>query len=269
MPATPAAARTWAAPPLTRPSAMFSAIDREKRNPSCGTYPRPARRDASGISVTSRPSTKSVPTGGSQSRASRSPSVDLPLPVGPTTATVSPGPTSKLTSRSAGARYNRAGSRLSQATLDECRAHGPRYNNLLDAVHRGQAAAHDRERPAERDRRPGEVREIAVERDERAEAQAAVHDGSAARPEHDERTDARDQPHQGRESGLGPREGEAQAQVFPVGPTKVGARARLERVRAHHGHAAQIFLDSLRQDAELILGCLRPVVDLQVEAPRQ
>src|SRR2546428_382761 len=104
MPATLAAARTWAAPPLSRPRAMFSAIDREKRNPSCGTYPRPARRDASGISVTSRPSTKSVPTGGSQSRASRSPSVDLPLPVGPTTATVSPGPTSKLTSRSAGAR---------------------------------------------------------------------------------------------------------------------------------------------------------------------
>ncbi len=30
--------------------------------------------------------------------------MDLPLPVGPTTATVSPGPTSKLTSRSAGAR---------------------------------------------------------------------------------------------------------------------------------------------------------------------
>src|SRR5437867_1390934 len=104
MPATLAAARTWAAPPLSRPRAMFSAIDREKRNPSCGTYPRPARRDASGISVTSRPSTRSVPTGGSQSRASRSPSVDLPLPVGPTTATFSPGTTSKLTSRSAGAR---------------------------------------------------------------------------------------------------------------------------------------------------------------------
>ncbi len=45
-----------------------------------------------------------VPGGGSQSRASRSPRVDLPLPVGPTTATVSPGATSKLTSRSAGAR---------------------------------------------------------------------------------------------------------------------------------------------------------------------
>src|SRR5438445_539712 len=59
--------------------------------------PRPRR-------VTSCSPMKTVPGAGSQSRARRSPSVDLPLPVGPTTATVSPAPTVKLTPRSAGGR---------------------------------------------------------------------------------------------------------------------------------------------------------------------
>src|SRR5438876_8749706 len=57
-----------------------------------------------GSPATSRSPTRTVPGGASQSLARRSPSVDLPLPVGPTTATVSPAPTLKLTPRSAGGR---------------------------------------------------------------------------------------------------------------------------------------------------------------------
>src|SRR6059036_689949 len=57
-----------------------------------------------GSPATSHSPTRTVPGGASQSLARRSPSVDLPLPVGPTTATVSPAPTLKLTPRSAGGR---------------------------------------------------------------------------------------------------------------------------------------------------------------------
>src|SRR5712691_11022410 len=54
--------------------------------------------------VTSRSPRNTLPAGGSHNRASTRPSVVLPLPVGPTTATVSPGATSKLTPFSTGTR---------------------------------------------------------------------------------------------------------------------------------------------------------------------
>src|SRR5712691_4522949 len=62
---------------------------------------------------------KTVPGAGSQSRARRSPSVDLPLPVGPTTATVSPAPTAKLTPRSAGGRPSYANVKFSNRIAGE------------------------------------------------------------------------------------------------------------------------------------------------------
>ena len=75
---------------VSSPKAMLSANVSEKRNGSCGTKPIDPRRRASGISRTSTPSTKTVPGGGSWSRASRLMSVDFPDPVTPTTATVWP-----------------------------------------------------------------------------------------------------------------------------------------------------------------------------------
>jgi hypothetical protein len=118
----------------------------------------------------------------------------------------------------------------------------------------------------ERDGGPRQVRQIAVERHERAEGQPPVHDGAPARPQHDQHADAGDEPHQRRESGLGARQGEAAPQVLAVGRREVGPRAGLERVRAHDRHAAEIFLDALGQHAQLILGGLRPLVDHDVEA---
>ncbi len=69
---------------------MLSAIDSEKRNASCGTNPIAPRSWDSARSRTSTPSTNTVPGGGSKSRGSRLMSVDLPEPVGPTSATVCP-----------------------------------------------------------------------------------------------------------------------------------------------------------------------------------
>ena len=62
-----------------------------------------ARSAGNGMSRTSIPSTNTVPRGGSYSRGSRLMSVDLPEPVGPTTASVSPAATRSDTSRSTGA----------------------------------------------------------------------------------------------------------------------------------------------------------------------
>src|SRR5439155_15450060 len=75
-----------------------------------------AEQDAEGAAGKARDvalANEDRPGAGSQSRARRSPSVDLPLPVGPTTATVSPAPTVKLTPRSAGGRPAYANVRFS------------------------------------------------------------------------------------------------------------------------------------------------------------
>ena len=72
------------------PNAMLSAMVSQNRNGSCGTMPMLPRSTPSGRSRTSMPSMNTVPGGGSYSRGSRLTSVDLPLPVGPTIASVVP-----------------------------------------------------------------------------------------------------------------------------------------------------------------------------------
>ena len=103
-PAVTKAAPTRSSARPSRPSVTLSRIRREKRNASCGTQASVERSRPRGSVRTSSPPTNTVARGGSHSRASTRPSVDLPVPVGPTTATSSPGRTSKLTSRSTGGR---------------------------------------------------------------------------------------------------------------------------------------------------------------------
>ena len=82
---------------------MFSPIVSEKRNGSCGTKPIAPRIVASGISRTSMPSMKTVPGGGLWRRGSRPISVDLPDPVAPMKAAVSPASMRSETPRVPGA----------------------------------------------------------------------------------------------------------------------------------------------------------------------
>ena len=69
---------------------MLSAIDSEKRNVSCGTYPIALRRTFSGIFRTSTPSMSSSPPVTSYRRGIRFTIVLFPEPVYPTTASVRP-----------------------------------------------------------------------------------------------------------------------------------------------------------------------------------
>ena len=84
------------------PKAMFSRSVSLKRNVSCGTYPIARRSSASGHSRIERPSINSDPGGASHSRAINAASVDLPLPVGPTIASVEPAGMCRLMSCSTG-----------------------------------------------------------------------------------------------------------------------------------------------------------------------
>ncbi len=75
---------------LGTPNATLSASVSENRNGSCGTKPIAPRSSRSGMSRTSLPSMNTVPRGGLCRRGSRFTRVDLPDPVPPTIATVSP-----------------------------------------------------------------------------------------------------------------------------------------------------------------------------------
>ncbi len=189
MPAATAAARTSCGVIDARPSVTLSASEREKRNASCGTHDSAERSRRRDSVVTSCPPTNTVPAGGSQRRASSRPSVDLPLPVGPTTATISPGRTSKrhvaqhrlapLIREGEPGEADRRRQRGLPAVLIVDRGRARLDEHLLDAFHRGQAATHDRQRQAERDRRPRQVREVPGERHQRAQRQPAARDRRA------------------------------------------------------------------------------------------
>src|SRR5438477_144052 len=76
---------------------MFSAIESPNRTDSCRTTEICARSESRVRSRTSSPSTETRPCTGSWSRGTSPTSVDFPLPVSPTIATVVPGRTSKST----------------------------------------------------------------------------------------------------------------------------------------------------------------------------
>ena len=79
---------------------MFSATESGSSSGSWGTTETRARTLASVASRRSHPSTRTLPSSGSNSRGISETSVLLPAPVGPTSASVSPARTSRLTSRS-------------------------------------------------------------------------------------------------------------------------------------------------------------------------
>ena len=77
---------------------MFSATESPKRNGSWNAIATVARSSATLSSAASCPSKRTVPLPGGSSPAMISISVDLPEPVGPTSATVVPGCTEIVTS---------------------------------------------------------------------------------------------------------------------------------------------------------------------------
>ena len=96
--------------PVRRPSSVGSASSKFSRTVPWNRYvswltvAKRARSWSSGISRRSTPSIVIRPAWGSKKRSSRFTTVVLPAPEAPTSATVSPGRTSKLNSRSAGRR---------------------------------------------------------------------------------------------------------------------------------------------------------------------
>ena len=104
-PAASSAAATSASLAPRRPTRTLSATERAKRCGRCGTQPMPAaparRRSRSRRST---PPSRTWPEPGRRSPRTTSRRVDLPHPLGPTSATVSPGSTTSAAPSSAGMR---------------------------------------------------------------------------------------------------------------------------------------------------------------------
>ena len=188
---------------------MLSRMRREKRNGSCGTMPMARRSCASGRVRTSRPSSSTAPVGDVEearqqlheralARARAADDAEL-LPglegereivhdrVAVVRARVGEGDVAELDPAAHGRQRRRVGG------IGD-RRHG--REDVLEAQHRGAAALHDREHPAEGHRRPGEKVEIADEGDEIAEADAPADHLPPADPQHHQRAGAGREPHE-------------------------------------------------------------------------
>ncbi len=130
---------------------------------------------------------------------------------------------------------------------------GNRVQDLDDPFHGRHPAAHDGERPAQRDSGPGQIGEIAVEGHEGAQRDAALDHGAPAEPEHDEAAHSRAQAHERPESRLGAGQSQAAQEVLGVEPAEALDLPRLHGVGPHHRHAGEVLLHLGGEHAELLL----------------
>ena len=185
------------------PSRRFSATDIENSVGSSNAVATVCRSADSDSSRMSLPSMRIAPSVTSYSRDSSAASTDFPEPVGPTSATVSPGSTTRLTCRSAQSspRHRGTGSRRRSsssrppprrlapwAVLDLAR----RVEDLGDPVRRGERLLRHRQQEAQRGDGPHQRQHHRDERDERAHRHVAVARRVGAEAEHDDQRQVRD-----------------------------------------------------------------------------
>ena len=103
-PAASSAAATAASEASGRPSRTFSATERAKRWGRWGTQPMRRRQSSRSRSARSTPPRDTEPASGTRKSRTTERRVDLPHPLGPVTATVSPGATTSSAPSSAGTR---------------------------------------------------------------------------------------------------------------------------------------------------------------------
>ena len=138
---------------------------------------------------------------------------------------------------------------------------GPLPEELVDAAHRGRAPLHQIHRPAQRDHRPDQHREVHAEGDELADADRARHDQPAAGVQHRERAQPAEQREQREEDALNPGQLEIAGEVVVAQPAEGGDLRLLLAVGADHPDPAQILVRLAREVAELLLDGLAPAVD--------
>ena len=124
-------------------SAMFSASVPARTSVRCVTTPTAARSFCRSIPATSRPPRKTEPGSGSTARDSSDASVDLPEPVRPTRATVSPAGTRRFTPCRAKvpSAYEKCRSRSSMPTGPSGRSSPPVGSGSTDSICRMRVMA--------------------------------------------------------------------------------------------------------------------------------
>ena len=167
------------------------------------------RRLASSRSRTSTPSMVTRPAVTSYSRGTSAVSVVLPEPVAPTTATVSPGATSRFTSRSTGSpgwsgkwKPTPSSRRCPRGSVEYALAGGDRglgVEDLQDPRRGGHRLLRHREDVAERGDRPHQRQHQGDEGDQRAGGEVAAADADGAEQQHDHDGDVGDDLQEGPE----------------------------------------------------------------------
>ncbi len=199
-------------------------------------------------------------------------SVDLPDPVGPTSATVWPGVDAHGDPVEHGALPVREG-QVPELDLaaDIGQRHQPVARRILDlrrvlqhlehALPRREAALHHVRHPAERDHRPRQHRQVGVERDEPADRDPAADHLAAPQPQHQQRAQAEEERHARVEHPLQADEPPVALEVFAVRAGEARHLGRFLAVGPHDPDAGQRLLRDRAQVRELSLDALEPLVN--------
>ena len=211
--------------------------------------------------MTSRPPIRTAPGATSCMRSTASTSVVLPAPVRPTIASVAPAGSANDTPSSSGrpsatidrsrtsidgVSSPRVASRARLAARPSASAIGPRLSVVQQLAHArpgGHAALPDADDPAERERRPRQQHQVAVERDQAADAHAPGDHLAPARPQHDQRADAAQHREQRHQHAARPHQRQRPIQVLVVDGAKRPLPRLLQRVVLDHRDAGQVLLD--------------------------
>ena len=222
------------------------------RRPSPRTGTRPAARSrsaprssASGMRVTSRPPMRTAPgrdvlhaqhgvdqRGLARAGAARRSPASRP-PAARTTRRPAARRPSATIDRSRTSMRRGAGRRAAAAAPPPSGASampGRVVEQLAHARPAGDAALPDADDPAERERRPRQQHQVAVERDQAADASCARDHLAPARPQHDQRADAAQHREQRHQRARAPAPAPATGQVLVVDAAKRRAAARSSSV---------------------------------------
>src|SRR3954470_24494384 len=159
--------------------------------------------------------------------------------------------------RSAGPA-RRPGKRTRPRGLDE---HRLRVEDVQQPRHGCGAPLEEIDDPAERDERPGEHTEVEAEGDERAHADRTANGERAAKPEHRDHADAREQYERRMHGAVESRQPHVLLEVLVVHPVEATDFRRLLAVRPNDAHAGEILLGERRQIAEVFLDGLESFMD--------
>src|SRR5579872_1924 len=122
-----------------------------------------------------------------------------------------------------------------------------RIEDVVETTHGSGAALKDIGDPAEGDHGPDELREVSVERDERAERKAPAQEQIAAGPEHDQERNPDQRLKRGHEQAPGANQLDVARDVLAIGFIEAADFRLFLRIRADNANSGEILLNACGQ----------------------